>query len=365
MRIFAAYWPYFFPRGIIEDPKGEIKTEIELVNPGRFGFFPRRVARMFLEQVSRFKPDLVFIGDGHWYKLYLADLISRHYPTAVRFYAYEILCPRNTKLANHDTLFCQNDYFQNPDECIRCIFGSIDGMKNIEAWLSGMFLGSRAEWGRQALARCRKLFVNNFIAQGRLEGINRNTVVVTSGVDCGFFTPTKKRADSSPVLLAVGRFDDPLKGIKNLLEACKSLWNEGEKFTLLTVGGRGKLPDMPFVENIDWINYSDIVEVYRRADVVAVPSLWQEPFGMVAVEAMACAKPVIASNVGGLKGIVKHEQTGLLVEPTDIEGWKAAIKRLIKNEDERKAMGQKGREAAEKYYDWSHIVASYEWDKLI
>jgi D-inositol-3-phosphate glycosyltransferase len=67
---------------------------------------------------------------------------------------------------------------------------------------------------------------------------------------------------------------------------------------------------------------------YTAADVCVIPSHY-EPFGLVAIEAMACGTPVIASNVGGLKFTVVPDETGLLVAPQDIEGFAAAMEQVL------------------------------------
>ncbi len=364
-KLFVLDWPYFFPRGKIDDPLGEIKIEYEHISPGRFGFFPNRIARLFFRQVLEYKPDLIFLGAGHLYNLYLADLFSQHYPTVVRFFAYEFICPRNSFLVNRETLYCQNDYFHDPRKCVRCTFGDRDGLKNLEAWLSGLFIGDKSQWAKDVLGRCARLIVNNHIAAERLEGINPNIEVVTPGVDCGLFVPKPKDKNKGPVVLAVGQFNVYRKGIETVFDACKRLWDEGQEFTLLTVGGRGKLPEHPFVENIPMVRYNEMPRIYPKADFVLVPSLWQEPFGKVAIEAMACGKAVIASSVGGLKGIFKDGQAGILAEPGDVNGWAQAIKRLLLNPGEREEMGRRGIAVAKERYDWTKIMKNYRFEEML
>jgi glycosyltransferase involved in cell wall biosynthesis len=80
-----------------------------------------------------------------------------------------------------------------------------------------------------------------------------------------------------------------------------------------------------------------------------VPSVWPEPFGQVAIEAMACGKPVVASAVGGLADVVVHEETGLLVPPGDVAALRAALGRLIADPALRERMGAAGRERVERY----------------
>jgi glycosyltransferase involved in cell wall biosynthesis len=90
--------------------------------------------------------------------------------------------------------------------------------------------------------------------------------------------------------------------------------------------------------------------------VVVAPSLWQEPFGLVAVEAMAAGKPVIASRTGGLADIVRDGESGLLVPPGDAPALAAALERLLDDIALRRAMGARARQIAAAEYDWGVVV---------
>lgn len=74
-------------------------------------------------------------------------------------------------------------------------------------------------------------------------------------------------------------------------------------------------------------NYRDMPQAYGASDVVVLPSVWNEPFGMVLIEGMACGKPVIASNVGGIPEIIQTNWNGLLFKPKNArEIWDSIIK---------------------------------------
>lgn len=89
---------------------------------------------------------------------------------------------------------------------------------------------------------------------------------------------------------------------------------------------------------------SDIESVWRAADVVVVPSTQPEPFGRVAVEAMAFGKPVIAAAHGGLAEIVAPGETGLLVPPGDAQALQQAMRQLAESAPLRLAFGEAGRQ---------------------
>jgi glycosyltransferase involved in cell wall biosynthesis len=82
------------------------------------------------------------------------------------------------------------------------------------------------------------------------------------------------------------------------------------------------------------------IAALRRSMFSVAPSIWPEPFGLVALEAAAAEKPVVASDIGGLKDIVAPEETGLLVAPGDRDALGAAMQRLIEDPELRTRMGK-------------------------
>ena len=100
---------------------------------------------------------------------------------------------------------------------------------------------------------------------------------------------------------------------------------------------------------------TDIPGVMQSLDIVVVPSIRPEPFGLVAVEAMASSKPVVGSNAGGLAEIVLHGETGLLFQPGNVTELAQALEQLVADSALRTRYGQQGRERVQTHYD----VAGY------
>lgn len=86
-----------------------------------------------------------------------------------------------------------------------------------------------------------------------------------------------------------------------------------------------------------------LIAQYDRSDIMLIPSLWKEPFGLVVAEAMARGLPIITSNIGGPAEIITHEVDGLLIEPGDEHLLATAITRLLDNPDECKRLSQAAR----------------------
>jgi D-inositol-3-phosphate glycosyltransferase len=103
------------------------------------------------------------------------------------------------------------------------------------------------------------------------------------------------------------------------------------------------------------VERTDVPALLRSADVVACCP-WYEPFGMVAVEAMACGVPVVATNVGGLAESVIQGETGLLVNPRSPDDIASAIWSLLQDRRSAKRMGRTAA-ALSARYSWKNVAA--------
>jgi D-inositol-3-phosphate glycosyltransferase len=174
--------------------------------------------------------------------------------------------------------------------------------------------------------------------------------VVPCGVDTGLFAPGDRdtaRArlglDGGPLVLYVGRLA-PIKGLETLLEAIARLRAGGAPVGLLIVGGetdeplgthesdlRRRIARLGLREAVRFVGAQTqdrLRDYYVAADVTVLPSYY-ESFGMVALEAMACGSPVIASRVGGLQTTVRDGDTGLLVGEHDAGALAETLARVL------------------------------------
>ena len=100
---------------------------------------------------------------------------------------------------------------------------------------------------------------------------------------------------------------------------------------------------------ISWLGpIADVREVWRRAAIAVLPSTYGEGVPKALLEAASCARPIIATDVPGCREVVRPGETGLLVEPCDIEALAAAIAALAGDPERRQAMGQAGRALVER-----------------
>ena len=104
-------------------------------------------------------------------------------------------------------------------------------------------------------------------------------------------------------------------------------------------------------DRIRYVGYIKEVEnIYHTADIIVVPSRWQEPLGLINLEAGACSKPVVATRVGGIPEVIHDGINGYLVEPGDIEALTAKVITLINDPPGRKFMGESGRRLVEEKF---------------
>ncbi|MDD4271949.1 MAG: glycosyltransferase family 4 protein [Patescibacteria group bacterium] len=181
----------------------------------------------------------------------------------------------------------------------------------------------------------------------------------------------KNKNRKNKVILFVGGLDKAhyFKGLENLLKALAIVTKKPTlNSTVLKVVGRGDLlpyykiqalnldmeKNVKFYENVD---NSKLVDFYNYCDCLVLPSINKgEAFGLVLLEAMACSRPVITSNLPGVRSVFKNGKQGLLVKPGDVNDLANKIKAILSDKKLAEKMGAAGRELVENKYTWSKVV---------
>lgn len=95
---------------------------------------------------------------------------------------------------------------------------------------------------------------------------------------------------------------------------------------------------------------SDVENIYASSDIIVMPSRWEEPFGLINIEAGAARKPMISTNVGGIAEIIRHGENGYLADAEDVASLTSYTRKLIDDRDLRMQMGERAREIVEEMF---------------
>jgi glycosyltransferase involved in cell wall biosynthesis len=227
------------------------------------------------------------------------------------------------------------------------------------------------------LPAARRILVSSFdyAKHSSIKGIFRvhpeRVEELPFGVDTDVFSPGPDRRErfmipaESRVVLFVGGLDraHAFKGIHELLTAFSKL----DPADHLLLVGEGDLREsyetrareLGIANRVHFLGKIDqetLVDAYRTADVFAFPSTSAaEAFGLVALEAQACGVPVVASDLPGVRTVVKRDETGKLVVPGDVEQLAGALRDLLHDPQECERMAKNARAHAEQY-SWERHV---------
>ncbi|MGW2206305.1 glycosyltransferase family 4 protein [Streptomyces sp. NPDC001774] len=195
---------------------------------------------------------------------------------------------------------------------------------------------------------------------------------INPGVDVERFTPGPKASTRPRTIVFVGRLDraSPWKGVDVLLRAFAILGDELPEAKLRLVGGGDaaaghaalaeQLGITDRVEFTGSVPGDVLLDAMRNAAVLVLPSLTAaESFGMVLVEAMACATPVVGSDAGGIPYVITDEDSGLVVPSGDAQALAKACARVLSDGDLADRLGANGRRRAVEHYAWPALTDRY------
>ena len=228
---------------------------------------------------------------------------------------------------------------------------------------------------KQSLRRVSKIFPNSFDTKNRFYDIfgiafKHKTKTVFPGVDLSLFAKTtspreidrKYGLKGKRLVIYVGRLDKE-KGVEYLIKAAKNIPAE-----IYILGGGDyqadleKITDEMKLKNVHFIGYfenpNELRKFYQRADVVVVPSIVKEAFGLVILEAMAAKTPVVASNIGGIPNIIKNRKTGFLVKPRSAGEIALRVNEILKNNKLRQAMRERCAKLISERFTWEKAAGA-------
>ena len=220
------------------------------------------------------------------------------------------------------------------------------------------------------------IFVSEAMRQEALQFLPqlKNTCVIYNGASEDIFYPLPSgsvRNDILPIILYVGRLD-PVKGVHVLMDAMRILQKRNVNALCKVVGTsfsggstvtayvksliRSSPPNVQFV---GYLPAEQLAREYRAAAILCCPSIYQEPFGIVNIEAMASGIPVVATRVGGIPEIAADGGV-LLVDSESAVELSDALQRLIEDKNLRMKVAAEGLGSFQRRFTWTGIHRQYQ-----
>lgn len=211
------------------------------------------------------------------------------------------------------------------------------------------------------------LSTSNVMAKETEKYTKKDITVIPFGIDTKEFKPTKVNGYFSQDDIVIGTIKSIEKkyGTEHLVRAFKILKDKYPDLPLkLLLVGRGSQTDYvkSLIKNFNlesdsqitgFVPYNEIPKYHNMLDIyVSVSTEDSESFGVAILEASACEKPVIVSNVGGLPEVVKNEKTGFIIEKENPSALAEVLSRLVTDKKMSSELGRKGREMVLREYDW-------------
>lgn len=216
------------------------------------------------------------------------------------------------------------------------------------------------------LSKADRLLSTSYKMKTEAEKYTKKEILVTPfGIDINKFKPNQVSSIFKEDNIVIGTIKtlESIYGIEYLIKAFKIVKTKlpDRKIKLLLVGEgtqRKNLETLAIESNLfsdivftGYVNHNEVAKYHNMLDIYVAVSL-QESFGVAVLEASACGKPVIVSNVGGLPEVVDDGKTGIIVEKENPDQLADALIKLITNTDLRIEMGINGRKKVLNEYNW-------------
>ncbi len=213
--------------------------------------------------------------------------------------------------------------------------------------------------------------ISGYLKKRAIDLGGKNVKLVRNGTDTKKFKPgvraktltEKYTLGGHPRLLTVSRLV-PKNGVHHLIAAFFHILRDFPNASLLIAGDgperkslQKQVRDLGLSEHVNFLGYVDHNEIpyLMNASDLFIRTSLEEGLGIVFTEAMACGKPVIATNVGGIPDVVIDGKTGILVEPGDIAGIAEAIKKILSSPPLLRSIRRESLELVKKEFSWDAI----------
>jgi len=196
-------------------------------------------------------------------------------------------------------------------------------------------------------------------------GPEKTVLIRGSGVDVDLFAPTLEPQGAPIIVMACRMLWD--KGVREFVQAARLLHETGvaARFVLVGKSDTENPTAVPVSQLVEWQQQGDVEwwghreemhRVFALSHIACLPTFYGEGLPKVLIEAAACGRPIVATDVPGCREIVRHGENGLLVPARDAPALAEALKQLILDPVMRERMGRRGREIVEAEFSVAKIV---------
>lgn len=212
---------------------------------------------------------------------------------------------------------------------------------------------------------------DDYINSEHLQNYKDKIVTIPNGVDTQLFKPNDTpRTKHQIFFLSVLDKFHKYKGLDYLLEALITV-----KKTIpdvkLVIGGKGELleyyikktKEMNIQDNVEFLGFlsdEEVIQYFATSELFVLPSIssLQEGFGIVVLEALSCMTPIVSTSIVGVSDDVIRTNSGIIVEPKNVEQLSDAMIKILSNKELQLTMGKNGRALVKDKYEWKQIAQS-------
>ncbi len=241
----------------------------------------------------------------------------------------------------------------------------------LHAGIAGMKTGPDTLLGKLLSCSTRVIAVSDAVKESALAvmpALEEKISRIYNGIPLPKIMPAKLDF-LTPRFLCIGRMVEE-KGFDVMIDAFKSIHQAYPKAQLFLAGDGPVRKDLEKrtaeygledkIHFLGWIFPDEIPSLINRSEVVVVPSRWQEPFGLVAIEAALMRRPVIAARVGGLKEIIQNHVTGILFERENVVELAQALSLVLSNPTLGEDLGRAAQQHAVEQFSMERYVEQYD-----
>ena len=307
--------------------------------------YSKEARQKFHQIINRFSPDIIHLQNimGHISPSIILETRKRNIPMVWTLHDYKLICPNTHFLLDTTGEICEacsgGRYYQPVLK--RCKKGSLlaSSMASLEAYSHRLM---KVREKIDAFITPSKFLRTKLVANGFIPVKVHHIPHFLPEI----FFQVKSKNDN--YMLYLGRLTT-IKGVNILMEASR-------KVPDIRIRLAGRLEE-PFkskflnlmpnnVEYLGVVHDKELRQLLANSTALVMPSVWYENQPFSILEAFACKKPVIASNLGGMKELVAHKERGLLVHPGNVDALAEAMLRLAESPQEVSRMGDNAREYA-------------------